>query len=124
MVHAPVHAAPRAPIAVLGETVARLAVPATARGALVSDTALLDWLHALQRREGKADISFASLLPGSLPAWPSGPLTLRQLWAFYPYENRLVTVQATGKQIREALEIAARCVAGISRQHRSPPLKP
>src|SRR5262245_14487934 len=110
----------RAAMAALAETVARLAVPVTASGARVSDTALLDWLHSLQRREGKADVSFASLLPGSLPAWPSGPLTLRQVWAFYPYENRLVTIQATGKQIREALEVAARCVSGIAVQDGSP----
>ena len=110
----------RAAMAALAESVARLATPVTANGARVSDTGLLDWLHALQQREGKADVSFASLLPGSLPAWASGPLTLRQIWAFYPYENRLVTIQATGKQIREALEVAARCVSGISVQDGSP----
>ncbi|HEY6928104.1 MAG TPA: bifunctional UDP-sugar hydrolase/5'-nucleotidase [Thermoanaerobaculia bacterium] len=110
----------RAAMTALAETVARLAVPVAANEARVSDTALLDWLHAFQRREGKADVSFASLLPGSLPAWPSGPLTLRQIWAFYPYENRLVTIQATGKQIRGALEVAARCVSGIAIQDGSP----
>jgi len=117
---AAIEPAHRAAMAALAETVARLAVPVTANGARVSDTALLNWLHALQRREGKADVSFASLLPGSLPAWPAGPLALRQIWTFYPYENRLVTVQATGKQIREVLEVAARCVSGISVQDGSP----
>ena len=107
-------------MAILSETVARLAVPLTASAARVADTALLDWLHAVQLREGKADLSFASLLPGSLPEWPSGPLTVRQIWSFYPYENRLVTVQATGRQIREALEVAARCVSGVTIQDGQP----
>jgi 2',3'-cyclic-nucleotide 2'-phosphodiesterase/3'-nucleotidase len=41
-------------------------------------------------------------------------VTARQIWAFYPYENTLVTVRATGRQVREALEIAARCVSGVA----------
>jgi 2',3'-cyclic-nucleotide 2'-phosphodiesterase/3'-nucleotidase len=110
----------RAAMAILSETVARLAVPLTASTARVADTALLDWLHAVQLREGKADLSFASLLPGSLPEWPSGPLTVRQIWSLYPYENQLVTVQATGRQIREALEVAARCVSGVTIQDGQP----
>jgi 2',3'-cyclic-nucleotide 2'-phosphodiesterase/3'-nucleotidase len=98
----------------LSEVIARLEVPLSNRDARTSDTPVLDWLHAVQIREGRADISFASLLPGSLPAWPAGPLTARQVWAFYPYENALVTVRATGRQLREALEIAGRCVSGLT----------
>ena len=88
----------------------------SARGARTEDTALLDWLHAVQREQGKADLSFASLLPGSLPDWPAGPLTVAQIWAFYPYENTLVTLRATGRQVREALEAAGRCISGITAQ--------
>ena len=65
-------------------------------------------------------LSFASLLPGALPEWPSGGLTVRQVWSFYPYENTLVTVRATGRQVREALEIAGRCVSGIAIQEGQP----
>jgi 2',3'-cyclic-nucleotide 2'-phosphodiesterase (5'-nucleotidase family) len=104
----------------LSEIVATLETPLSASEARVADTALLDWLHAVQRREGQADLSFASLLPGGLPPWPAGPLTIRQIWAFYPYENALVTVRATGRQVREALEDAARCVSGISEQEGRP----
>jgi 2',3'-cyclic-nucleotide 2'-phosphodiesterase/3'-nucleotidase len=105
-----------ASMARLSETVATLETPVRAAEARTADTGLLDWLHAVQKREGKADLSFASLLPGSLPEWPSGALTLRQIWSFYPYENSLVTVRASGRQIREALETAARCVSGIAMQ--------
>ncbi len=109
----------RETMARLAERIATVAAPVSAQDARTADTALLDWLHSLQRREGKADLSFASLLPGTLPPW-DGALTLRQVWAFYPYENTLVTVRATGRQIREALEQAARCVSGIASQEGKP----
>jgi 2',3'-cyclic-nucleotide 2'-phosphodiesterase/3'-nucleotidase len=104
----------------LSAVAATLQKPVSARGARTGDNALLDWLHAVQREQGKADLSFTSLLPGSLPDWPAGPLTVGQIWAFYPYENTLVTVEATGRQVREALEAAARCVSGIAVQDGKP----
>jgi len=103
----------------LAERIARVAAPVSAQNARTADTAILDWLHSLQRREGKADLSFASLLPGALAPWV-GAVTVRQVWAFYPYENTLVTVRATGRQVREALEQAARCVSGIMTQEGEP----
>ena len=114
---APEHAAA---MTALQETVATLAAPVSVRDSRTADNGVMDWLHELQRREGRADLSFASLLPGSLPVWSAGPLTLRQVWAFYPYENRLVTVRATGRQVREALEAAGRCISGISTQDGQP----
>lgn len=104
----------------LSEVIATLEVPLSAAEARTADTPILDWLHAVERREGGAQLSFASLLPGSLPLWPAGPLTVRQVWAFYPYENTLVTVRAAGRQIREALEAAGRCVSGIGSQDGQP----
>ena len=62
-------------------------------------------------QKGGADLSFASILAHEPPAWAAGPLTLRQVWAFYPYENSLVTVKATGRIVRQALERAAACLA-------------
>ncbi len=100
----------------LGASVATLASPASVRDARTADNGVIDWLHDVQRREGKADLSFASLLPGSLPVWATGPLLARQIWAFYPYENSLVTVRATGRQVRAALESAGRCISGIAAQ--------
>ena len=95
----------------LGEELALLETPVSAQGARSRDTGLLDWLHQVQLSAGKAQLSFGSLLPAQLPDWPAGPLTLRQVWAFYPYENSLVTVEATGKQVRAALERSAGCVS-------------
>jgi len=98
----------------LAQELAVLELPVSARGARSRDTGLLDWLHAVQLSAGKAQLSFCSLLPAELPDWPAGPLTLRQIWAFYPYENGLVTVEATGRQVRAALERSANCVARFS----------
>ena len=94
----------------LAETVATLDAPVSARDARERDSGLLDWLHAVQLRAGRADLSFCALLPGHLPDWAAGPLTVRQVWAFYPYENTLVTVEATGRQVRAALERSTRCL--------------
>ncbi|MDQ6893235.1 MAG: bifunctional metallophosphatase/5'-nucleotidase [Acidobacteriota bacterium] len=104
----------------LAEPIATLASAASVRNARTADNAVLDWLHAVQEKEGQADLSFASLLPGSLPDWQPGPLLVRQVWSFYPYENSLVTVRATGRQVREALESAGRCVSGIAIQNGAP----
>ncbi len=105
---------------ILSTAVATLANPVSARGARTEDSAIVDWLHAVQREQGKADLSFASLLPGSLPDWPAGPLTISQIWEFYPYENTLATLRATGRQVRQALEAAGRCVSGVSVQEGKP----
>ncbi len=102
-----------AAMAYLAQTVAQLAQPVSARDARTEDTPILDWLHEVQRDRGKADLSFASLLPGTLPPWPAGALTIRAIWSFYPYENTLVTVRATGRQVRQGLEVAARCISGV-----------
>ncbi|HEX4441114.1 MAG TPA: bifunctional UDP-sugar hydrolase/5'-nucleotidase [Thermoanaerobaculia bacterium] len=91
----------------LGETAAILDVPVPAADARRGDSAALDWVHEVQLREGRAELSFAAMLPGRPPEWPAGPLSVREIWSFYPYENSLVTLRATGQQVREALEWAA-----------------
>ncbi|MFN2386450.1 MAG: bifunctional UDP-sugar hydrolase/5'-nucleotidase [Thermoanaerobaculia bacterium] len=97
----------------LARPLARVDRPVSAEGARTEDTAILDWLHGVQLREGKADLSFASLLPSTLRTWQK-EVTMRDIWSFYPYENSLVTLRATGKQVRAALERAARCVDGVT----------
>jgi len=91
----------------LGETAATLDAAVPPVDARRRDSAALDWVHEVQLREGKADLSFAAMLPGKPPEWPAGPLLVREIWSFYPYENSLVTLRATGRQVREALEWAA-----------------
>jgi len=91
----------------LAETAAILDARVDPDDARRGDNAALDWVHAVQLREGKADLSFAAMMPGKPPEWPAGPLAVRAIWSFYPYENSLVTLRATGRQVREALEWAA-----------------
>jgi len=95
----------------LAATLTELSDSATTRAARTEDCGMLDWLHRVQLRNSGADISFASVLASEPLAWPAGPLTLRQLWELYPYENSLVTRRATGKLVRAALERAAQCMA-------------
>lgn len=95
----------------LAAPLTQLAVSATTRQARAEDSGMVDWLHRVQLTKGGADLSLASVLALEPLTWPAGPLTLRQVWQFYPYENSLVTMKATGKLVREALERAASCLA-------------
>src|SRR5262249_13124978 len=91
----------------LGEAAAVLDKSVPAVDPRREDSAALDWVHAVQLREGKAELSFAAMLPGRPPEWPAGPFEVRRVWSFYPFENSLVTIRATGRQVRAALEWSA-----------------
>jgi 2',3'-cyclic-nucleotide 2'-phosphodiesterase (5'-nucleotidase family) len=78
------------------------------------DSPLVDLLHKAQLSETGADISFASLLPWQGFTLKAGPVTIRDIFKFYPYENQLVTIQINGKQLREALEWSARYFDGVT----------
>jgi 2',3'-cyclic-nucleotide 2'-phosphodiesterase/3'-nucleotidase len=95
----------------LATTAAELLAPVPAQRARSGDSALLDWIHSVQLRESGAELSVCSVLSQKPQDWKAGPLTVRQIWQLYPYENSLVTVRATGREIREALERAAGCFA-------------
>lgn len=97
----------------LSTTIARLRAPVSFRFLRSSDNAALDWVHRVQREATGADLSFSSILAARLPDWKAGPLTIRDVWRFYPYENSLVTVRASGSQVRSALERAAGCFSGL-----------
>ena len=95
----------------LAEPLAVLPAAASSRNARTEDSGMVDWAHRVQLSESKADLSFASVLASGPLDWPPGPLTLRQVWQSYPFENSLVTLKATGKIVREALERSADCMA-------------
>jgi 2',3'-cyclic-nucleotide 2'-phosphodiesterase (5'-nucleotidase family) len=106
---------------VLAVKLAELAAPASSGGARArtEDSGIVDWLHRVQLAETKADLSFASLLAFWPLEWEAGPLSMRQVWQLYPYENSLVTVRATGKMVREALERSAECMSDPEERPRS-----
>ena len=79
----------------------------TATEARFRDTAILDLIQRVQMETGKADVSMAAVFnPEARIA--KGPVTVRDIAGLYVYENTLVVLEVTGKQLREALEHSAR----------------
>ena len=107
---AAVRAAHESSMKVLAVELAELTTPVSTRAARTEDSGLVDWLHRVQLAETKADLSFASSLAFRPLEWRPGPLSMRQVWQFYPYENTLLTLRATGKIVRQALERSAECM--------------
>jgi 2',3'-cyclic-nucleotide 2'-phosphodiesterase/3'-nucleotidase len=99
----------------LDETVAEAVEPFPAARARLEDTALLDLVNETQLRATGADLSITSLLPGGrYEGLPKGRVTVRDLFALYPYENQLVVVEIDGAQLKACLERAAEYFGGAS----------
>lgn len=88
---------------VIGESAAELDV----RDATFRDTAILDLVQHVQLDAGQADVSMAASL-NPQARLPKGPVTVRDVSGLYPYENGLVVLEVTGRQLKEALEHSAR----------------
>lgn len=73
----------------------------------VSDTPLVDAIHAVQLHYSRADVSLTSMFNPRV-RFPKGPITVRQVAALYIYDNELYVVEGNGKMLREALENSAR----------------
>lgn len=96
----------------LNTTIAHVPQPLAARTARVEDHALVEIVEQAERKFGQADAALASVFS----AWveiPAGPLTIRHLYALYPYENQLYTIETTGAALRQALEHAAEYFQGF-----------
>jgi 2',3'-cyclic-nucleotide 2'-phosphodiesterase/3'-nucleotidase len=94
-------------LAYLNEPIATAAGPFPADRARLEDTALLDLVNETQRAATGADLSMTSLLPFRYDGWEKGPITVRNVYALYPYENQLVVVEIDGARLRGILEQAA-----------------
>lgn len=71
------------------------------------DNAILDLIHKVQLEAGQADVSMAASF--NLDARiPQGPITVRDVYSLYVYENTLVVIEVTGAQLKAALEHSAR----------------
>ena len=91
----------------LGRVIGESAAELTAREARFRDTAILDLIQRVQLEAGKADVSMvASFNPQA--RIPKGPITVREIAGLYVYENTLVVLEVTGKQLKEALEHSAK----------------
>ncbi|MBI4467043.1 MAG: 5'-nucleotidase C-terminal domain-containing protein [Acidobacteria bacterium] len=91
----------------LNTVVAELDRDLNARTGRVEDTPLVELIQRAQLRYGQAEVSLASLF-SSGTRWRAGPLTIRDVYRLYFYENKLFTVEVTGAQLKEALEYSAR----------------
>jgi 2',3'-cyclic-nucleotide 2'-phosphodiesterase/3'-nucleotidase len=100
----PYHAATQA---WLNQIVGQSAVELTARDATFKDNALLDLIHRVQLDVGKADVSLAASFNARARV-AAGPVSVREIAGLYIYENTLIVVEATGAQLKAALEHAAR----------------
>ncbi len=94
-------------LAYLNEPLATASGPFPGGRARLEDTALLDLINETQLAVTGADLSLTSLLPFRFDGWEAGPVTVRQVYALYPYENQLVVVEVDGARLKGVLEHAA-----------------
>ncbi|HMM34480.1 MAG TPA: bifunctional UDP-sugar hydrolase/5'-nucleotidase [Thermoanaerobaculia bacterium] len=94
-------------LAYLGEPIAAATGPFPADRARLEDSALLDLINETQLAATGAQLSMTSLLPFRHDGWKEGPVTVRDVYSVYPFENQLVVVEIDGARLREVLEHAA-----------------
>ena len=71
------------------------------------DTAVVDAIQRVQLHYAQADVSFTALFNPDVRI-PQGQVTVRQIAALYPFDNELLTIEGTGKMVKDALENSAR----------------
>jgi 2',3'-cyclic-nucleotide 2'-phosphodiesterase (5'-nucleotidase family) len=96
----------RAAIAYAAETLGTTAVAWRADSARVVDTPLIDFILEVQRRAAGTDLASTAAfnLRASLD---TGPITVAELAALYPYDNTLRAIRLSGRQLRQYLERSA-----------------
>jgi 2',3'-cyclic-nucleotide 2'-phosphodiesterase/3'-nucleotidase len=91
----------------LGEVVGELDRELVARTGRFEDHPLVKLIQKAQLEYGKADVSLASVFSTGTRL-TAGPVTIRDVYRVYFYENKLFTVEITGRQLKDALEYSAR----------------
>ena len=79
--------------------------PGTA--ARTADSAIMDLIQKVQMKYAGTDLSLAAMLPTPAPSFKQGPLTVRDMYSLYIYENTLFAIKVTGQQIKDELEWSA-----------------
>lgn len=72
------------------------------------DTAIMDLIQKVQMKYANTDLSLAAMLPAVAPSFSKGPLTVRNMYSLYIYENTLFAIKVTGQQIKDELEWSAK----------------
>jgi len=70
---------------------------------LFGPSEFIDFIHDVQLWATGADVSLVSVLSAH-DSVPAGPITMRQLFTLYKYENLLFNVKMTGKEIQRYLD--------------------
>jgi 2',3'-cyclic-nucleotide 2'-phosphodiesterase/3'-nucleotidase len=91
----------------LGHVIGESSADLSAGVARFRDTAILDLIQRVQLEAGKADVSMAASFNPEAHI-SRGPVTVRDIAGLYIYENTLVTLEVTGKQLKDALEHSAK----------------
>ena len=104
------HAAHQQTERYLSTVVAELDEELDARSGRIEDHALVELIHRAQLQATGAQVSLASLF-STRTRWAAGPVTLRDVYSLYFYENKLFTVEITERQLKDALEYSARSFA-------------
>ncbi len=99
-----------ATLAYVNAPVAATAEPWDARLSRLQDTPLVDLINHVQLERTGAQLSAAASFDVDA-GLAAGPIAIAQVAALYPYDNALVAVRITGKQLRAYLERAARYYA-------------
>lgn len=81
--------------------------PLSAINARFEDTALMDLINNAQLQFTGADISFASSFNDRFKL-DAGPITIKDIYGIYRFENFLYVIEMSGRQIRDFLEYSAR----------------
>ncbi|HEY3314945.1 MAG TPA: 5'-nucleotidase C-terminal domain-containing protein, partial [Bacillota bacterium] len=74
--------------------------------ARIKDTAIVDLINAVQMKYAGTDLSLAAFF-NTNAAMTKGPITMRQMYALYWYDNTLYANEVTGAQLKEAMEWSA-----------------
>ncbi|HMJ24923.1 MAG TPA: 5'-nucleotidase C-terminal domain-containing protein [Pyrinomonadaceae bacterium] len=91
----------------LSRTIGESPEEITSQDCRFRDTAIIDLIQRVQLEAGKGEVSMAACFNPQARI-PKGPVTVRDIAGLYEYENTLVTIELTGRQLKEALEHSAR----------------
>jgi len=91
----------------LARKIGESAQPLSEEDAETRDTAIIDLVQRADLEASHADVALAS--PLNLAARiPRGPVSVRDICGIYVYDNSLVVVALSGRELKEALEYSAR----------------
>jgi 2',3'-cyclic-nucleotide 2'-phosphodiesterase/3'-nucleotidase len=97
----------------LDQTVATLPARLAAPQGRHADSPLWQLIHSAQLAATNADVSL-SALPDPVVTLGPGPVTMRDLWRLYPYDNGLEVLELTGAELKTALERSAEYFQGYT----------